>query len=220
MKNKFHLFHVLMVLPLIIVLITLPIFPDRIPAHYDAAGNINRWGSKYENLIYPAITILMGLFLEVMAKVAEKKEGGSANAKVMYYIGSGTLLLFNGMTVVFLYKAYFPAVGSTEVVDVDIFRVIFMMMGVLLIFMGNIMPKCKMNSTIGLRTKWSMANERSWFLNQRFGGVSFMLTGLLILLGNLLIFEGIGSFIFSMVCLLLDVVVSCVASYIIYKKTI
>ncbi len=43
--------------------------------------------------------------------------------------------------------------------------------GIALIIIGNIMPKCKMNSIIGLRNVWSMKDERTWFLSQRFGGL-------------------------------------------------
>ena len=32
--------------------VLMPFFPDRIPMHYDMAGNIDRWGSKYENYQY------------------------------------------------------------------------------------------------------------------------------------------------------------------------
>jgi uncharacterized membrane protein len=33
--------------------IVLHFMPDQVPMHYDAVGNIDRWGSKYENLIFP-----------------------------------------------------------------------------------------------------------------------------------------------------------------------
>ncbi len=58
--------------------------------------------------------------------------------------------------------------------------------GIALIIIGNIMPKCKMNSIIGLRNVWSMKDERTWFLSQRFGGLIFIIAGLVIVLGNIL----------------------------------
>ncbi|WP_153733129.1 DUF1648 domain-containing protein [Sporosarcina obsidiansis] len=42
--------------------------PDRIPAHFGAAGEVDRWGSKYELLILPAI----GIFLWVTLSFLEK----------------------------------------------------------------------------------------------------------------------------------------------------
>ena len=63
MKTKKIIYFALMFLPLIITLVVLPFLPEQIPAHYNFAGEIDRWGSKYETLLFPAITILMGFFM-------------------------------------------------------------------------------------------------------------------------------------------------------------
>ena len=36
-----------------------PSLPDLIPAHYDAAGAVHRWGSKAELFLLPCFSILM-----------------------------------------------------------------------------------------------------------------------------------------------------------------
>ena len=48
-------------LPLAVTLIWLQFLPDRVPLHYDASGNIDRWGSKWENLLLPGVVLLMGV---------------------------------------------------------------------------------------------------------------------------------------------------------------
>lgn len=40
--------------------------PDKIPAHYDWAGNVDRWGSKGELLILPIMTWIMYGFISVV----------------------------------------------------------------------------------------------------------------------------------------------------------
>ena len=47
--------------------------PDQVPMHYDAAGNIDRWGSKYENLIFPVIILAVSLFWTLFIRYYEKK---------------------------------------------------------------------------------------------------------------------------------------------------
>ncbi|WP_107924069.1 DUF1648 domain-containing protein [Lysinibacillus parviboronicapiens] len=42
--------------------------PDEIPAHFNGAGEVNRWGSKIELLILP----FMGIFLWVLMGLLEK----------------------------------------------------------------------------------------------------------------------------------------------------
>ena len=41
-----------------------PSLPDLIPAHYDAAGAVHRWGSKAELFLLPCFSILMTAALE------------------------------------------------------------------------------------------------------------------------------------------------------------
>ena len=53
---------------------------------------------------------------------------------------------------------------------------------VLLVIMGNMMPKLKKNRFIGLRTSWSMANEAVWQKSQRLGGYITIAFGLAMLL--------------------------------------
>ncbi len=47
--------------------------PDSVPMHYDFSGNIDRWGSKYEEFLFPAVIILMSLFWTVFIRHFEKK---------------------------------------------------------------------------------------------------------------------------------------------------
>jgi len=41
--------------------------PQQVPMHYNALGEIDRWGSKYQTLILPAIGILLYTFMTVVS---------------------------------------------------------------------------------------------------------------------------------------------------------
>ena len=98
MKKKI-VFYILMFLPLTAVLIALPFLPEQIPAHYGFDGQVTRWGSKYETLIFPAMTVLLGAIMLALAKFSSKQEeNGSNNEKVCLAIGIASLALFNAMT--------------------------------------------------------------------------------------------------------------------------
>lgn len=51
----------------------LPFMPDTVPMHYDLQGNIDRWGSKYENLIFPGIILIFALVRTLVINHFEKK---------------------------------------------------------------------------------------------------------------------------------------------------
>ena len=190
MKTKKIIYFILMYLPLGIALIALQYLPDRIPAHYGFDHQVTRWGSKYEALLYPAMTILMGYFLLAMAKLATKQEEhGKNNENVVIITGIFVLLLFNVLNGYSLYTD-FHKIENLSSVPLDINQLVSGILGVLMIATGNIMPKLRMNSFAGLRTHWSMKNEVTWKKCQRAGGISFMIGGIIII-GICLVTRGI-----------------------------
>lgn len=179
MKIQKTIFYILMFLPLPITLISLVFLPDQIPAHYGSDNQVTRWGSKYETLIFPLMIIIFGLFMLGISKYSAKQEKN--NEKICIVAGIFFLLIFNVMTAYFLYTDY-NKVENLSSVSVDLSQLIFILLGIFMIVCGNITPKIRMNSALGLRTKWSMKNEITWKKSQRFGGVSFIVAGLLIIL--------------------------------------
>lgn len=216
MKNK-KLFYFLMFLPLFAVLISLQFLPDQIPAHYGISGEVDRWGSKYETLIFPGITIVFGLFMLVITKYASKQEKhGTNNQKIGIITGTLMLLLFNIMTFYFLYTDFNMVENLTSLI-IDPSQLIFITLGIIIIILGNIMPKLKMNSMIGLRTTWSMKNEITWKKSQHFGGISFIIVGLLIIIANLFIYPPI-SILLSLTILVASLPIDIYYTYKIAKK--
>lgn len=182
MKKKKIIFYIFMFLPLVVVLIALQFLPDQIPAHYDMNNQVTRWGSKYETLIFPVFTVLFGYFMLGMAKVSSKhEETGSNNENVCIIAGIVSLALFNAMTGYFLY-ADFRSIENLSSIALDINQLLFGLLGVSMIILGNIMPKLRMNSVVGLRTVWSMKDETIWKKSQRFGGISFIVGGAIIII--------------------------------------
>ncbi|MBE6038367.1 MAG: DUF1648 domain-containing protein [Anaerofustis stercorihominis] len=216
MRNR-KILILLMILPLVITLVALQYLPDSIPAHYGYDNTVTRWGSKYETLIFPAITVSFGLFMLFMAKVSSKDEkNGQNNEKVCILTGIMSLAVFNIMTLFFLYAA-FNKVEDLSTAPADINRLMFASIGMLMIVIGNKMPKLKINSFIGLRTPWSMENEESWRRSQRFGGILFMITGMIIIIISILT-KGTECMLFCLAALILSAIISVYGTYKISKN--
>ncbi len=181
MNKKKTVCYILMYLPLVVVLIVLPHLPKKIPAHDGFDNQVDRWGSKYEALLFPAVSILMGYFLLGMAKLAAKKEEhGENNKNVTIILGILVLILLNALNVYSLYTS-FNKVENLSFVSLDIGQLVLGIIGMLMIVTGNLMPKLRMNSMIGLRTHWSMKNEATWKKSQHIGGISFIIGGIIII---------------------------------------
>ena len=158
-------------IPLIGTALVLLFMPDSVPMHYDSAGNIDRWGSKYENLIFPiiilAMTLLWALFIGYYEKKADRandeKEsaGARTNAKVIGIVGLSVTVMFTVMQGFILYEAYTGAVSGAERQTVDIGKVSCILLGVVLIVLGNFMTKTRINGVAGFRINWSMYNDNT-----------------------------------------------------------
>lgn len=170
--------------------------------HYNAAGEVDRWGSKYEMLLLPLITLLMGVFLLKVSRWSEQKAPGNRTAVLA--IGCGALLVFNVMTVVFLVKAYRIAALGTGL-ELSVSRILFGVTGLLLLCLGNVMPKIRRNGWCGVRTDWTMANDENWRRSQIVGGGVMMAAGAVLAAGNVLLSGEEASLVFSMLCLVLMV---------------
>ena len=164
-------------LALIFTAVMLQFMPDSVPMHYNMAGEINRWGSKYENLLFPIVILALSLFWHLFILHYEKKaiksttekESAEArsNAKVIKIVGVSIAAMFTVMQGVILFGAYKEATAGAAHSAIDISKVSCILCGILFIVLGNFMPKTKKNHTAGVRISWSMYNDTTWIYKSR-----------------------------------------------------
>ena len=53
--------------------------------------------------------------------------------------------------------------------------------GVLFVIIGNYLPKCKQNYTIGIKIPWTLDNEENWNKTHRFAGFLWVVCGVAIM---------------------------------------
>lgn len=149
------------------------LMPNTVPAHYNFAGEIDRWGSKYENLLFPAITVLVGAAVAFIAKKTEK----AVPKRVLLWTGVCSILLLDVVGFYFMLRdlSAVPEM-STNVAD-NAVKLMSIGVGIMLVILGNLMPKVKRNGLFGLRTSWSMENDEIWNKSQRFGGKAAVVCG-------------------------------------------
>lgn len=208
-------------LPLAVTLIWLQLLPDRVPVHYDFAGTIDRWGSKWEYLLLPGIVLVMGLIFLLTAKLGlratadddQKRAHAEATVKVLRIVMLATALMFTVLQAVLLYGAGRAAENGAAQSELPLNRVVALCLGVLLIVLGNFMPKAKMNSAVGLRCGWTAYNDVTWQKGNRFGGWALMAAGFISIPAVLLAPDG-----WAMPILLGAILGATVASLIYAKK--
>lgn len=215
MKKAYKWIIALIVIGFVIVGLFFSMAPDQIPVHYDINGQIDRWGSKYEFILFPLINLLFGCFMAWFAR-REQKQGREMNEQVVAGMTVCVLIFFNLLWLFFMWKA----------IDVDNFdsglgelstKALMILVFASFIPLGNSMPKAQRNSTYGLRTKWSMANDRCWQKSQRFGGYALVISGIIGTLLCALLPSHWGGYI--MLLIIAIATVTCiVGSYRIYRN--
>lgn len=71
-------------------------------------------------------------------------------------------------------------------VRVSVSGIMVAAIGVMFIAIGNYLPKCRQNYTIGIKVPWTYASEENWNATHRFGGRVWVAGGILILLSAFL----------------------------------
>ena len=197
--------------------IVLQFMPDQVPMHYDAVGNIDRWGSKYENLIFPVIIMAKKALRETDGK---ESAGASSNAKVLGIVGLCMAAMFTVMQGFILYGAYTKAVSGATTWSVDIGKVSVILMGIIFIILGNFMTKTRINSTVGVRVSWSMYNDNTWRKSNRFGAFAIMIAGVVTIIMAVLFKNSFGAAMAAVGAVILASVVTLIYAHKVYVQEI
>lgn len=210
MKQK--IFYFLMIMPMIVTMIILPFLPATVPAHFNASGQVDRYGSKYETLIIALLALILGL---LMCLIIKKYQKNHTNKNILISVGIWLMLFFNAIDYYYLYNS-FNQINNIKSLSLDINQIAFISLGILMIMIGNIMPKIRKNSFIGLRTGWSLKNEQTWKKSQRFGGIVSIVIGFVFIIVSLFT-DGLLCFGINILILLLSLPIEIYYTYRISK---
>lgn len=164
--------HILMVLPLIISTIALYFLPSSIPAHYDISNQVDRWGSKYELLILPILAVVTGMILLAMVHAGKKEDEKNNLIATMVILGS-----FNVVTCIMIYTSAVRA-ESLSIAGIHLEQVIFSILGMFMLVIGDLLPRTKRNQWLGLRTKTTLSSDERWTKAQQFAGITTVVCGI------------------------------------------
>lgn len=181
--------------------------PDPVPTHFDLSGTPNGYTAKPMGaFILPLILAGLGLLLSVLPKISPRGYLMESFGRVFEIISISTLVILFIIGVV----ALLQALGWRPPID----RIVFPLIGALLIILGNFMGKLHRNFFVGIRTPWTLASEEVWLRTHRLGGPLFVVAGLILMVGA---FFGAG---FSLIVIVVAIaaIVPVVYSYVIYRR--
>jgi uncharacterized membrane protein len=172
MTNKYYVIGwILVAVALVVTLAIYPQLPDRVPTHWGMKNQPNGYSPKWAMfLIGPG---LMAAFLALFhflpwlsPKQWEVDSFRSTYLQVM-------LILTCLLAYLYAMTLWAGLNGSANVGQAILGGVCL-----LLALLGNLLGKVRRNFYIGVRTPWTLANERVWNATHRFAAKTFVVGGL------------------------------------------
>lgn len=171
-RGKLILSSIVILLPILAGLVMWNALPEKMATHWGVTGEADGFSSKtFAVFVIPLILLATHwLCMLITLKDPGNKDQSSKMFDMLMWVLPAVSLIVSGMM-------YTIAMGYSTGVDVWV-RVL---LGVMFLIMGNYLPKCKQNHTMGVKVTWTLRNEENWYKTHRFTGRLWVIGGLLIL---------------------------------------
>ena len=176
-KWKILITTLIILLPILVGCILWDRLPDTIATHFGVDNEPNGWNSKtFAVFGLPGVMAALHLFCLIATSVDPKQKNiGKKALGIVFWIMPATSLIMCTMT-------YAIALG----VRVDVGFVVSVFIGLLLIVLGNMMPKARQNYSFGIKTPWALDDPENWSRSNRVGGFCMVLAGVVVVLTSFL----------------------------------
>ena len=198
-------------LPILFGLIVWNRLPEQIATHWGANGQADGYSGKaFAVFGMPCILAVLQLFVSFITLNDPKRRNIHKKPLTLtFWIIPVMSVIVNGIT-------YAAALGM----EIEVGIIISILVGILLIALGNYMPKLQQNYTIGIRVPWTLNSTENWNRTHRLGGKTFILGGFLLIITGFLgsVMGDYGTLAALIVIVLICAGVPAVYSFCLFKR--
>jgi uncharacterized membrane protein len=147
--------------------------PDQIPTHWDEAGRINGYTARAWGVwLMPVVLLAVAIIVPRLPAIDPRRENYEK------FRPSYDLVVNAVMTMIAIMHVAVLGVGAGWPIPME--RLTPLMIGALFVVIGNVMPRARPNWLFGIRTPWTLTNDRVWERTHRLGGLLFVIAGILL----------------------------------------
>lgn len=194
----------LTLIPMFIGLALWDKLPESIPTHFNINNEPDGYSSKAFAVFGLPLIMLAMQFVCIFATKVDPK-GKSINDKVLTLV----LYIIPATSLLVCMMSYPVALGKET--RVGLTAIIFM--GFLFVIIGNYLPKCRQNYTVGIKLPWTLSDSENWNKTHALAGKLWVIGGFVIIatafMENPVIFFGI---------IIIMTLVPTVYSYLLFRK--
>ncbi|MBB2182172.1 SdpI family protein [Lachnospiraceae bacterium MD1] len=191
-------------IPLLIGAVFYNQLPDSIPVHFNIYNQPDNYASKSFALFGIPLILLL---LQIVCCAVVNSDPKQMNATPQLQYISRFIIPILGIMTQCLIILYVLNDG------INVGKVITVVLGIIFLLIGNYLPKCKQNYTIGIRLPWTLADEVNWRKTHRMAGILMVALSILIIIISLAGYE-----IWTFAILAIAVITPCIYSYTLFKK--
>lgn len=206
-KGKLIITSIITLLPILIGLILWNQLPDKVPTHWNAEGVVDGWSSKAFAVFGLPLFLFVVHWVCLLASSADPKRYNYADKILSIVFWICPVISVLGFVLI-----YATALGMELKVD----KIMLILVGVTFAVIGNYLPKCKQNYTMGIKIPWTLNDEENWNYTHRLGGKVWVATGVIIMF--CLFLPAKVMFVTMLVALFAAIMVPVICSYLFYKK--
>jgi uncharacterized membrane protein len=142
--------------------------PDTIATHFGSDNTANGWSSKGFTVFgIPAFLVMIHLFVVFVTAMDPKtKNIGKKPLGIIFWICPLVSLMM-------YFSIYAVALGFY----VDVGFVCSLFLGILLIVLGNYLPKVRQNYSFGIKVPWTLNDVKNWNSTHRLAGKCMVIGG-------------------------------------------
>ncbi|MGQ9480989.1 SdpI family protein [Chloroflexus sp.] len=188
----------------------LPSISDPAPIHWNAAGEVDGYGSPWiVALLPPIVATIMALLALVLPRIDPRGQGYTTFFRTYALIMNSLVLFFAGLQVI--------TIGVAVGWSVSVPRLLSLGMSLLIVVLGNELGRVTPNYFVGIRTPWTVADPDVWRKTHRVGARLFVAGGGLAALSSLVVPEE-WLFVATLLLVIVPVLATIPYSYVVWRQ--
>lgn len=206
--TKDYIMWLIMLLPFLVIAYYWNIIPNRVPTHWDGAGRVNAYGSKYSIFLIPAMAVGSYFLVMLLPYIDPRKKN--------YELFRDTLVKIQFLLVAFLsflgIAVTLMTIGKVKIGPALILNGVCL----LILVLGNFMGKVRPNFFVGIKTPWTLSDETVWIRTHRLAGRLWVYCSVVMIVLNFLLPEP-NEYFFILYTIIIGVW-PIAYSYLLYRK--
>lgn len=194
---------VICLIPCVISIIFYNKLPDKVATHFDFNGIPDGYSSKIVAAFgIPIFMLVINIITNlVLDKNTIRGKGGRIIASIARWTIPAMAVLIQSFIVIY-------SCG----IDFNISNCIMLMVGLMIMVIGNYLPKCEQNNLVGIKTPWALKDRDNWKKTHRFSGYLWIILGFVLCINTFIRIDFI-----NIIVIIMMLVIPMTYSYGIYK---